>query len=39
MGVADMIAMFIAGLLVGMAFTALVMEDNDDDNGIKSKVQ
>ena len=34
-----MIAMFIAGLLVGIAFTAIAMEDNNDDNGIKSKVQ
>lgn len=34
-----MIAMFIAGLLVGIAFTAIVMEDNNDDNRIKSKVQ
>ena len=34
-----MIAMFIAGLLVGIAFTAIVMEDNNDDNRIKAKVQ
>ena len=34
-----MIGMFIAGLLVGIAFTAIVMEDNNDDNRIKSKVQ
>lgn len=34
-----MIAMFIAGLLVGIAFTAIAMEGSNDDNRIKSKVQ
>lgn len=34
-----MIAMFIAGLLVGICFTAIAMEENNDDNRIKSKVQ
>lgn len=31
-----MIAMFIAGLLVGIAFTAIAMEDNNDNNRIKN---
>lgn len=39
MGVPDIIAMFIAGLLVGIAFTAIAMEESNDDNRIKSKVQ
>ena len=34
-----MIAMFIAGLLVGICFTAIAMEDNNDDYRTKSKVQ